>query len=140
MISIDKDNYPIIALYDSHNFGRIVLSIKHDTAGLAIMDSNKSPQLLMQARDGKGSLISLHDQGGDPRIALGLKDGKSFMYAFDKDGSGVFGGGQPGKGPALVLKERGKITWAAGSSGVASDVRELERGIDRDAMTKDWLR
>ena len=69
-----------------------------------------------------------------------MRGGMPFMYLHDKESSGMLTAAQPGKGPALVLKDRGKVTWAAGSGGTAADTRELERGIDINGLTKDLLR
>jgi|GEM_PF-3351916 len=141
LIMMLKDGkQPALLLYDSKSKPRFLLTIDNDNPSMAMLDQEGIYQFSMQALGKQGALLSFHDNGSDSSAALGMRGAMSFLNLKDKDSSGLFTGAQPGKGPALVLKERGKITWAAGSSGATNDARELERGIDRDAMTKDWLR
>lgn len=137
MASVKTDKNPGLIFYDKNGNGRIAIGIDGNNPALAFVDSRQQPQVLIQARDGQGALVSLHDGKNEPTVAMGLREGRSFVYAYDRDKSGFFAGAQSGKGPAMALKERGKVAWAAGAGG---DVKALEQGLDATGFGMDLLR
>ncbi|MFH1060328.1 MAG: hypothetical protein V1797_16825 [Pseudomonadota bacterium] len=137
MLAIRNSTDPAIAMFDRQGKGRLFFGLGNEQPGLAFVDSRQQSQVLIQARDGQGALVSLHDGKNEPAVAMGLREGRSFVYAYDRDKSGFFAGAQSGKGPALALKERGKVAWAAGAGG---DVKALEQGLDAAGFGMDLLR
>jgi len=137
VLGIIQDSNPAITMFDLKGKGRLSIALSNGNPGLAFLDSRQQSQALIQARDGQGALVSLHDGKSEPAVAMGLREGRSFVYAYDRDKSGVFAGAQSGKGPALALKERGKIAWTAGGGG---DVKALEQGLDAAGFGMDLLR
>jgi hypothetical protein len=137
IMTLRKQKEPSVVFFDENGGGRFAITLKDGNPGLAFLDSRQQSQALIQARDGQGALVSLHDGKSEPAVAMGLREGRSFVYAYDRDKSGVFAGAQSGKGPALALKERGKIAWTAGGGG---DVKALEQGLDAAGFGMDLLR
>ncbi|MFH1060324.1 MAG: hypothetical protein V1797_16805 [Pseudomonadota bacterium] len=137
LLSLHRGVSPSVAFFDEQGKGRLALALSNGNPGLAFLDSRQQSQVLIQARDGQGALVSLHDGKNEPAVAMGLREGRSFVYAYDREKSGFFAGAQSGKGQALALKERGKVAWAAGAGG---DVKALEQGLDATGFGMDLLR
>ena len=136
MLRVPKTQEPYFGFFDNRGHGRIGLGISGGTPGLAFVGADGHPQLMMQARDGQGALLTLHDKGKRPAVALGAREGRSFIYAYDQERNGVFAGAQPRRAPMLAVMRGGQAAWSAIPGGQAPEPKEFEPSLDLDALTQ----